>query len=80
MNSITKMNVDIYPDVPLKMDLNLSRSKIEASNSDFSTLTVELKDRYGNLTFNDKRKINLVIDDKYKDIIFSDKTSSDPID
>jgi hypothetical protein len=40
------MNVDILPDIPVKVDLNLSRTKIEASKNDYSVLTAELKDRY----------------------------------
>jgi hypothetical protein len=54
------------------VDLNLSRTKIEASKNDYSVLTAELKDRYWNLVFNDRSTlVTLDIDDKYKDTIFT---------
>jgi hypothetical protein len=58
------------PDKPVKIDLSLSSSKIEASSSTTTTLTSELKDRYGNLVWNDNStSLSLEIPDDYKHVI-----------
>jgi hypothetical protein len=55
------------------MDLVLSKSKMEASSSSFSILTVELKDKYNNLTFNDSDTItSLDILPEYSYILTTD--------
>jgi hypothetical protein len=55
------------------MDLVLSKSKMEASSNSFSVLTVELKDKYNNLTFNDSDTItSLDILPEYSYILTSD--------
>jgi hypothetical protein len=41
------------PEKPIKIDLILNRNQIEAKESDYANVKVELKDRYGNLVFND---------------------------
>jgi len=45
--------IDIHPEAPIKVDLNLSRDKIEASPEDSSILEAVLKDRYDNVVFTD---------------------------
>ena len=45
--------IDIHPEAPIKIDLNLSRNKIEASSEDSSILEAVLKDRYDNVVFTD---------------------------
>lgn len=53
MNEIVKEYIDILPDVPIKLDLSLSRDKIEASSDDSTYLYAILKDRFGNEVFTD---------------------------
>jgi hypothetical protein len=58
----------------VKEDLILSKSKIEASLDSESTLSIELKDRYNNIVFNDNTtKTSLEIADQYSNIITSNK-------
>jgi hypothetical protein len=59
------------------MDLVLSQNEMEASPDSFSTLNIELKDRYNNLVF-DNSSITTTIEilDDYDTIISSDKTSA----
>jgi hypothetical protein len=60
----------------MKMDLILSKNKIEASELSSSVLQVELKDRYNNLVFNDNSTITSIeILDNYSNIISPDKES-----
>lgn len=62
----------ILPELPVKMDLILSNSKIEAKNWAYSELQVELKDRYNNLVFNDNNtRLSLDILENYTHIIWS---------
>lgn len=62
--------ITIYPDKPVKIDLSLSNSKIEASSTSTTNLVAELKDRYSNLVFNDSStNLSLEIPDTYKHII-----------
>jgi hypothetical protein len=62
------------PDSAIKVDLVLSKNKIEASLDADSTLSVELKDRYNNVVFNDNTtKTYIEILDQYSNIITSDK-------
>lgn len=77
LSQIVKREITIYPAKPLKIDLILSQSEIEASDNSYSTLNVELKDRYNNLVFNDNTtNTSLEILDQYSGIITSDKGSS----
>lgn len=70
---IYRKDVTILPEVPIKVDLRLSRDKIEASKDDFSILEAILKDRYNNDVFTDNSTgINLEIDSRSRDIISSD--------
>ncbi len=48
-----RKNITILPGKPMKIDLVLSQSKMEASSTSSWTLEVELKDRYNNLVIND---------------------------
>lgn len=45
--------IDIHPEEAIKVDLNLSRDKIEASPEDSSILEAILKDRYDNVVYTD---------------------------
>ncbi len=66
---ITK-NITILPDAAIKIDMSLSKSKIEASKDEFSLLKVELKDRYWNIVRTDNTtNTKLEILDQYKNII-----------
>jgi len=68
-----KKEISILPGDAIKIDLSLSKSKIEASKDEFSLLNVELKDRYWNLVFTDNTtETNLEIGDQYKSIISTD--------
>lgn len=68
-NSIVKP-ITIHPDTALKIDLSLSNSKLEARADSTSILTAELKDRYGNLVFDDNStSLALEIPADYKHII-----------
>jgi hypothetical protein len=60
------------PDLPVKVDLTLSKSKIEADKNSTSNLYVELKDRYNNVVWNDNSTIlTLEIPEKYRHVIKS---------
>ena len=77
LNKIVKRNIAILPESPMKMDLVLSKNKIEASPLASSFLSVELKDRYNNLVFNDSStNTSIEILPEYSDIITSDESSS----
>ena len=68
-NSVYK-EIDILPDLPIKINLSLSKSKIEASSSASSIVYAELKDRYDNVVWNDNStNLNIEVLDKYKHII-----------
>jgi hypothetical protein len=74
LNNIVKDEITIMPDSAMKVDLILSKNKIEASLDADSTLSVELKDRYNNVVFNDNTtKTYIEILDQYSNIITSDK-------
>ena len=62
--------INILPDLAIKVDLSLSKSKIEASTWSTSTLWVSLKDRYWNVVWNDNdTKLNFEVHSNYKNII-----------
>jgi hypothetical protein len=65
-----KRYIDILPEKPVKIDISLSKNKMEASKDEFSLASIALKDRYGNTVFTDnKSQIKIELLDKYKDII-----------
>lgn len=65
-----KVSITVYPEKPIRTELTLDRSSIEASPSDKSELKIELMDRYWNVCFNDNiSQIDVEILDKYSDII-----------
>ncbi|MFK7780230.1 MAG: VCBS repeat-containing protein, partial [Candidatus Gracilibacteria bacterium] len=77
LKNIIKRELTIYPDFPMKIDLVLSKNEIEASETSYSLLSVELKDRYNNLVFNDNStNTTLEILEQYDHIITSDYDSS----
>jgi len=62
------------PDVAMKIDLVLSKSKIEANITDYSNVSVELKDRFNNLVYTDNTtQANLEILSQYSHVLTSDK-------
>jgi hypothetical protein len=64
--------INILPDTALRLDLSLSKSKIEASTWSTSDAYVEIKDRYDNVVWNDNSTIlKLEIPAKYSHIINS---------
>ncbi len=70
VQGIMTKKINIFPDVPMKMDLSLSKAILEANGSDSVGVRVELKDRYGNLVFTDSTtKAILEIKNKYSQII-----------
>jgi len=73
---IFSKTIDILPEEAMKIDIVLSKSKLEANTKDYSNVTVELKDRYNNLVFTDsKTKVDLEILPIYTHLITSDKNS-----
>jgi hypothetical protein len=73
VNKVFSENITILPEVPIKLDLSLTQPQIEASSESFTYVKSELKDRYGNLVFNDSSTIaSLEILDKYASIISSE--------
>jgi len=56
-NEIYTYTTDILPDAAIKIDLQLSRDKIEANPDDSTTLQAILKDRYNNEVFTDSTTI-----------------------
>lgn len=75
IKGIQNMNIAILPEKPIKVDLSLSRSKIEASANDNSLLYAVLKDRYGNDVFSDSTTtLDLEIREEYRSIITADAT------
>ncbi|MCD5380636.1 VCBS repeat-containing protein, partial [Candidatus Gracilibacteria bacterium] len=67
LSKIIRKNITILPSEPMKMDLVLSKSKMEASTTSSGTLKVELKDRYGNLVHNDNSTtFNIEIEENSK--------------
>jgi len=68
--------ITILPEIPIKLDMNLSRDKIEASREDSSILQAVLKDRYNNDVFTDNTtNINLEIHPESRDIISANSSS-----
>lgn len=53
VNTIYKVKLDIFPEEPVKVDIILNKSKMEASPSEYSYLSIHLKDRYWNIVFDD---------------------------
>ncbi len=69
--------INILPELAVKVDLTLSKSKIEADKNATSTLYAELKDKYNNIVWTDNSTIlDIEILDKYKHIIKSNKTQT----
>jgi hypothetical protein len=77
LNKIVQKQITIFPEVAMKMDLVLSNNKIEASSDSVSNLSIELKDRYNNLVFNDDTtNTNIEILSNYSNIISVDNDAS----
>ncbi len=74
-NEIYKKYIDILPGKPLKIDLALSKWKMQASPDEFSLLEASLKDRYDNLVYNDNTtEFTAELLEKYTDIVSFDAT------
>ena len=70
-------NITILPEIPIKLDLSITQPQIEASNESFTYVKSELKDRYGNLVFDDNTTTaTLEILDKYAPIISAEVKST----
>lgn len=68
--------IDILPEKPVKLDIALSKDKIEATSLDSVAAKVELKDRYGNLVYTDNTTaFQVEILDRYKKIISTNSSS-----
>lgn len=76
LNDILSSSIKILPSYPIKMDLVLTKSEMEASVDTFSSLSVELKDRYNNLVFNDDTtKASIEILKEYSHILKTNDNS-----
>jgi len=74
---IVTQTIDILPEKAMKIDLVLSKNKLDASSNDYSTVNIELKDRYNNLVFTDNStNIDLEILPEYTHILTFDKKSN----
>ncbi|MDD2907859.1 MAG: VCBS repeat-containing protein [Candidatus Gracilibacteria bacterium] len=77
LGQIVTKTIDILPDVAMKIDLVLSKAKIEANTTDYSNVNVELKDRFNNLVYTDSTtQANLEILPEYSHVLSSDKTQT----
>lgn len=77
LSDITTKNIDIFPDKAIKLDLILSKSKLEANTKDYSNVNIELKDRYNNLVFTDSStNLDIEILPQYKHLISYDKKNT----
>jgi len=77
LREIIKETIDIDADLPIKLDLNISKDIAKASPNEKISIKVQLKDKYNNTVFWDNStKLKFEIKDKYKDIL---KLNSDTI-
>lgn len=75
--TISTRTIDILPDRPVRTDLSLSKTKMEAATTETSVLRVELKDRYGNTVFNDNSsEIALELQDRFKGVVTADRNQN----
>jgi hypothetical protein len=66
--------IDILPEDPIRMDLSLSRDKIEASVDDSAFVYTTLRDRYDNEVFTDNEtELSLEIDISSNSVITIDQ-------
>lgn len=78
---IVTQTIDILPEKAMKIDLVLSKNKLDASSNDYSTVNIELKDRYNNLVFNDNStKVDIEILPEYTHILTFDKKTNNVIE
>lgn len=67
---IKKDLITILPEIPIKLNLILSKNKLKASNDSKTLLRIELKDVFNNIVFNDNStKVKFDISEKYKKVI-----------
>jgi len=70
LKEIIKETINIEPEKPIKLDLNISKKIAKASINEKISVKVQLKDRYNNTVFNDNStKFKFEITEKYKNII-----------
>ena len=68
--------IDIAPEQPVQLDMTLSKPYIATTQYDFSTVTVTLKDQFGNIVQDDNTThFELEIPEQYSDSIRSDALS-----
>ncbi len=53
LSQMVTKNITILPEQPIKVDVLVEKSKMEANPNEKTKIIVELKDRYNNLVFND---------------------------
>lgn len=71
---IIEEHIDILPEDPIRMDLSLSRDKIEASVDDSAFVYATLRDRYDNEVFTDNEtELSLEIDTSSNSVITIDQ-------
>ena len=68
INDITKKDIVIYPDEPVRMEMNISKSKIEAVKENRVEVNVELRDKYNNFAFNAETMRMLVVEPAGTDV------------
>jgi uncharacterized repeat protein (TIGR01451 family) len=74
-NDIYNESITIFPDIAIKIDLNLSADKIEATSDESAVLEATLKDRYNNEVFTDNATIlDIEIHERSQNIISVDAT------
>ncbi|MCH2188381.1 hypothetical protein MK079_00960 [Candidatus Gracilibacteria bacterium] len=67
---VLTQNIDIHPDDPIKLDIVVPSEPIEADGSSSTTVSVELKDQYGNVVFTDNAtSLDLDIFEGYTPVI-----------
>jgi len=72
-NEIYKKYIDILPGDPLKVDLALSKWKMQANPNESSLLEASLKDRYDNLVYSDNStQFTSELLEKYADVVSFD--------
>jgi len=75
MREISKENIDIEPEKPIKLDFNISKKIAKASVNEKISIKVQLKDRYNNTVFNDNStKLKIEIPSEYTNILKIDSS------
>ena len=77
LKHIIRKDITILPEKAVQLELYVSNPQLEATSSNYTTVRVELKDRYWNLVFNDNStSTQLELLNEYSDVIDLKTTSS----